>query len=180
MRRIAFVLASLTIVPVALYACSSDTKSTATSSDAGGDSATGSDGPIPDRDSSVADSGQADTSMAVAIRCTQAEFDQKAGAGGGDFTSFGGADISFPTTAAPAQYVNHCVKAKVGSNITFAGSFASHPLVPAGGDTPTPIPSQSADADGGAVSFAVPNKGTYGFQCGFHPSIMFGAIQVIP
>lgn len=166
MRRLMFVLASVLIVPGVLYACSSDTKPAATNGDAGGDGAT--------------ESGQADTSMAAPIRCTQAEFDQKAGAGGGDFTSFGGADISFPTTSAPAQYINHCIKVKVGSNITFAGSFASHPLVPSGGDTPTPIPSQSTDVDGGAVSFDVPNKGTYGFQCGSHPSIMFGAIQVVP
>ncbi len=180
MHRVVFVVSCLVIVPVALYACSSDTKSTASNGDAGGDGATEGDSSVVDHDSSVMDGGQADTSTAAAVRCTQAEFDQMNGPGGGDFTSFGGADISFPTTAAPAQYVNHCVKVKVGANITFAGSFASHPLVPSGGDTPSPIPSQSTDVDGGAVSFDVPNKGTYGFECGFHPSIMFGAIQVVP
>ena len=176
MRRVISVFASIVVIPSVLYACSSDSKSSAPAGDGGevkSDAATASD-------SSVPDTGSADTSVAAAIRCTQAEFDQKAGAGGGDFTAFGGADISFPTTAAPTQYVNHCIKVKVGSNITFAGSFASHPLVPAGGDVPTPIPSQSSDVDGGAVSFGVPAKGTYGFECGKHPAIMFGAIQVIP
>jgi plastocyanin len=169
-------LVALAAPSAALYGCSSSTTSppAAPTAEAGTDAATGDAAPV------TPDAGGADTSTAVAIRCTQAEFDQKAGTGGGDFTGFGGADISFPTSGAPAQYINHCVKVKVGANVTWAGSFSSHPLQPAGGDTPTPIPSQSTDTDAGAVSVIMTTAGTYGFECGFHPTIMFGAVQVVP
>jgi plastocyanin len=171
-----FPFASLLVAAASVYACSSSTTAApaAPTGEAGTDAATG------DATPAAPDAGGADTSTPLAIRCTQAEFDQKAGTGGGDFTGFGGADISFPTTGAPAQYVNHCVKVKVGANVTWAGSFSSHPLMPAGGDTPTPIPSQSTDPDGGAVSVIMTTAGTFGFECGFHPSIMFGAVQVVP
>jgi plastocyanin len=170
-------LVALAAPSAALYGCSSSTASApaAPVAEGGTDAATGDAAPV------TSDAGAgADTSTAIAIRCTKAEFDQKAGTGGGDFTGFGGADISFPTTAAPAQYTNHCIKVKVGANVTWAGSFSSHPLQPAGGDTPTPIPSQSADTDAGAVSVVMSTAGTYGFECGFHPTIMFGAVQVVP
>jgi plastocyanin len=177
MRHSFVVIASFVIAPFALYACSSSTSSPATAAtaatDAGEDSAKAEGGSTPD-------AGQADTSTAT-IHCTQADFDKPAGAGGGDFTSFGGVDISFPTGTTPMQYSNHCAKVKVGSNVTFAGSFANHPLGPsAGSPANTPIPSQAGDADGGTLSFDVPNAGTFGFECQFHPTIMFGAIQVVP
>lgn len=158
-----------------LYACSSSTTATPATpvAEAGAEAATSDAAPT------TPEAG-ADTSAAIAVRCTQAEFDQKAGTGGGDFTGFGGADISFPTAGAPAQYTNHCVKVKVGSKVTFAGTFSSHPLEPAGGDNPTPIPSQSTDPAGGAFTFTVATAGTFGFECAFHPTIMFGAIQVVP
>jgi plastocyanin len=180
MRHSFFVLASFVLAPFSVYACSSSTSTPASAAtDAGADSATG-DSAAP-QDGSMPDAGQADTSPVAVIHCTQADFDKPAGAGGGDFTSFGGVDISFPTSAAPMQYSNHCAKVKVGSSVTFAGSFASHPLGPSpGAPANTPIPSQSTDTDAGAVTFPVPNAGTFGFECGFHPSIMFGALQVVP
>lgn len=174
MRRILFVLASLVAVPAGIYACSSDDSKTATPSNTDSGTVTPEGGGT--------DSAKPDTSTPAPgqIRCTQADFDQTAGAGGGDFTAFPGADISFPTDATPAQYINHCVKVKVGSQITFAGSFSKHPLQPSGGDTPTPITAQSADTDGGAVTFTVTTPGKFGFECNFHPDTMFGAVQVVP
>ena len=88
--------------------------------------------------------------------------------------------ITFPMGGGPMQYTNRCAKVKLGSMVTFTGSFASHPLAPAGGDPGTQIPSQNADPPGGSVSFTVSTKGTFGYHCGFHPSDMFGAIQVVP
>ncbi|MDB4937962.1 MAG: hypothetical protein JWP87_4934, partial [Labilithrix sp.] len=41
-------------------------------------------------------------------------------------------------------------------------------------------PSVNADPDGGAVSVTFTTKGTFGYQCNFHPSLMFGAVQVVP
>ena len=45
---------------------------------------------------------------------------------------------------------------------------------------PTPIVLTSTDPDGGSVVVTLPAKGTYGYECMFHPSLMFGAIQVVP
>ena len=172
--------ASLILATAALNTCTSACSSSTASTPATPAAEAGADAAASDATPATPDAGAPDTSTAIAVRCTQAEFDQKAGTGGGDFTGFGGADISFPTTGAPAQYTNHCVKVKVGSNVTWAGSFSSHPLQPAGGDTPTPIPSQSTDPAAGAVSVVMSTAGTYGFECGFHPTIMFGAVQVVP
>jgi plastocyanin len=179
MRRTLFVLASLVAVPAGIYACSSDdTPATTAGTDSGTATPDGGGG----TDSAKVDSSQADTSTPAPgqVLCTQAEFDKVAGPGGGDFTAFPGADITFPTDAIPAQYTNHCVKVKVGSKVTFAGSFTNHPLEPMGGDTPTPITAQSADTDGGAVSVTFTTQGKFGFQCNFHPNIMFGGVQVVP
>jgi plastocyanin len=174
MRRQLLALASILVVPAALYACSDDDKTTSSPAEAG----------APTPEAGAQDTSMPDTAMptngVIAGGCTQADFDKTAGAGGGDFTSFPGVDISFPANGAPAQYTNRCAKVKVGSTVTFAGSFTSHPLEPKDGDKPTPIPSQSTDTDAGAISFKVTAKGTFGYQCNFHPSIMFGAIQVVP
>ena len=99
---------------------------------------------------------------------------------GGDFTVQTNVDVTFPTGSTPAQYTNRCAKVKVGSTVTFKGSFSNHPLQPTGGDVPTPILLTSTDADGGSVVVTMPVKGTYGYECMFHPSIMLGAIQVVP
>jgi plastocyanin len=178
MRRTILALASILVVPAFIYACGEDdddAKGTTTPA-----TEAGNEGASPTVEAGSPDTAQPDTTAPSALRCTQAELDKAAGAGGGDFTAFPGADITFPTAGAPAQYTNHCVKVKVGSKVTWAGSFASHPLAPNGGDTPNPIPSQSADVDGGAVSITFTAKGTFGFECSFHPSIMFGAVQVVP
>ena len=112
--------------------------------------------------------------------CSQADFDAPAGANGGDLTAQANVEITFPTGPAPAQYTNRCAKVKVGTTVTFKGSFFNHPLQPNGGDIPTSIVLQSTDPDGGSLVVAMPAKGTYGYECMFHPSLMFGAIQVVP
>ena len=180
--------AVLVLVPAALYACGDDDDDGGSTStvDSGSDTATS----APDgggKDASVADSSKADTSTpdtsmpdtstVVAVRCTQAEFDAVAGPNGGDHTGTGGVDISFPFTPTPAQYTQRCAKVKVGSSVTFAGSFANHPLEANGGDKPSPIASTNT---GAVLTFTVPNAGTFGYQCAFHPGSMFGAIQVVP
>jgi len=166
MGRKLFVAASLVAVPAAVLACGSDT-APATTTVSGVDASSDGNPVTPD-------SGHVDTGSASGVRCTQAEFDQ------GDFTAMTAVEITFPTDSAPAQYTNRCAKVKVGTVVTFSGSFSSHPLEPRGGDTPTPIPSQTMDVAGGGLDVTMTTAGTYGFECAFHPTIMFGAIQVVP
>jgi len=187
MRRLIAILASLTFVPVGLYACGSDDSTSSTPSDK--DAGRGSDTSAPpkadggggsDVSTGADTSTTPDTSTSSPVRCTQAEFDSPAGVGGGDFTTFGGVDISFPMGAAPEQYSNHCAKVKVGASITFAGKFSSHPLASQGGDTPSPIPPTNTDPTSGTITFSVTKAGTFGYACTLHSGTMFGAIQVVP
>jgi plastocyanin len=83
--------------------------------------------------------------------------------------------VTFPTTAAPAQYQPACVTIAVGQSLTFNGSFTNHPLVQAGGDPSVFITSTSS---GSTATFGFPVGGTYGFQCSNHPSVMKGAVFV--
>jgi plastocyanin len=177
MRRVLLALASLAALPVAF----------AFSACAGDDPAA--PGPKPLSDAAVPETAPADTSTAdtgetgtgvVVGGCSQADFAAPAGANGGDLTGQAAVEITFPTGAAPAQYGNRCPRVKAGTVVTFKGSFFNHPLQPNGGDTPTPIVLQNSDPDGGSLAVTMPAKGTYGYECMFHPSLMFGAIQVVP
>lgn len=171
MRRVLLGLVSIAALPFAFYACAGDEPAAP--------------GPKPLFDAAIPETAPPEAGVVadagpLVKGCSQADFDAPANADGGDFTAQAGVEITFPTGVAPAQYTNRCVKVKVGSQITFAGSFVNHPLEAQGGDTPSPIPTQSADVDGGALSFVVSTAGTFGFQCNFHPTSMFGAIQVVP
>jgi plastocyanin len=86
--------------------------------------------------------------------------------------------IQGPADSAPVQFTPNCMKVHAGQSVIFQqADFSNHPLMPANGDTPNPIVLTSS---GTTVTFAFPNAGTYGFECEFHPSIMFGAIEVTP
>ena len=93
-----------------------------------------------------------------------------------DLTAQTATTITFPTGASPAQYSQPCIKVKVGTAITFSGSFSSHPLGPSGGDTPNPI---TAGSSGTSATFTATAVGTFGYHCGFHPTVMLGAIEVV-
>jgi plastocyanin len=195
MRRIAIVLATLAVGPVALYACAEESGTVPGPK------------PLPTSDASPAvDSGAdatpgdangtkdaADAKTPPAIRCSEAELDAPcdlAGGTGGNCVAETEIPIDFNVGAAPAQYTNHCVKVKTGTVIVFRGSFFQHPLEPAGGDTPTPIPrlvpatagDEPAAGDAGKPETRVTTSaaGTFGFQCVYHPVSMFGAVRVVP
>jgi plastocyanin len=167
MRRVLLGLLSLALVPVA-FACAGDDPAAP--------------GPKPLSDAAVAEtSAPVDTGTGVRVGgCSQADFDAPAGANGGDLTAQATVEITFPTTSTPAQYGNRCPKVKAGTVVTWKGSFVDHPLEPNGGDTPTPIVLQNSDPDGGSLAVTMTAKGTYGYECAFHPALMFGAIQVVP
>ena len=142
MRFHALALVSV-IVPCALAACSDDATSSSTTTTVDGGATSSPDaGPVAPTDGGEPPATDAapDAPSGPAIRCTQAEFDKVAGAGGGDFTGFPGADISFFFTGAPQQYVNHCVKVKVGSDATHAGGRGGSRLTPTGRPALTPPP----------------------------------------
>jgi hypothetical protein len=63
-----------------------------------------------------------------------------------------------------------CVQIKMGQNICWDGDLSVHPLVPLGGDIPTPI---------GPACATFNQTGSYGYHCAVHPN-MQGAVQVVP
>jgi plastocyanin len=180
MRRFLLLVASLAL-PVVLYACASDDDTPPGPKNLGGvDSSTPTDGGVDSPAETAADA-PIDQATPNPLRCTQAQFDAPAGAAGGDHTAVASPiPVTFPLVPDAAQYTKNCIKVKVGATVTFAGNFVDHPLEPNGGDVPTPIPVQSTEPDGGLVTITMTKAGTYGYQCDFHPSSMFGAIQVVP
>lgn len=182
---VSFVLAA----SAAAYACSSDdtTATPATTADAGSDAGGAADTGTAADSGNVTDAGTVDTGIdagPVPIACTEAELDAPTAdfrgtdAGG---QGAGGADISFPNDDAPAQYVNRCVKIKVGQTVTFAGAFAKHPLQAFGGDSPSPIPAlTNVTPDAGVLEVTFTTAGEFGFRCNFHPNFMRGAVKVVP
>jgi hypothetical protein len=87
------------------------------------------------------------------------------------------ADRALNFVGALANQAERCMKVKAGTSVCFStSSFATHPLIPFGGDTPNPIPSKSEGTDI-CVGFLTP--GLFGYKCNVHPT-MTGAIWVVP
>jgi plastocyanin len=68
----------------------------------------------------------------------------------------------------------HCMLIHAGQSVTWSGDFTVHPIVPQGGDVPTPV---TAVNSGVVDTVTFPNAGTYGYQCTIH-GYMTGAIKV--
>jgi plastocyanin len=154
----------LLIVP----ACSDDAKQSVGLVDAG---------PASKGDAAPSSSGSSSGSSGAPLpplRCTDAEL------AANDKTDGGALTLVFTTGAEPVQYSNRCSTVKVGATVVFSGSFKNHPLEPAGGDRPSPIPHVTADAPGMRLEVPMTTAGTFGFECEFHPELMFGAIRVVP
>lgn len=125
------------------------------------------------------------------LRCSEDELSRPcddADGLGGDCRDRAVVEIEFNMTAAPDQYTNHCLTVSPGAMVVFSGSFFQHPLEPAGGDTPSPIPAfwpKKVDEDAPAgtsgrpeVRVQLADPGTYGYQCTYHPIQMYGVIRV--
>ena len=171
-RHFAALVLSFVVVPVALFACGDD------------DSQPGPKDASAPEAGPVADTSVADTSVvdAAAVgQCTTADFDKAANANGGDLTGQTAVMITFPTGASAGQYTNRCAKVKMGTVVTFVGSFMNHPLERNGGDPGTPIPMLTiTDTDAGGLPITFATAGTFGFECMYHPMIMYGAVKVVP
>ncbi len=185
MRRILLVSAFLLGSAALALGCSGDDSSTdgGTSDSGGGNDSGGNDSGTVDSgggDSGMVDSGGGDSG-------TTDSGAQDAGYDGGTVnacTTFtvktkpnDTRQITFPNGASPAQYSPACLEIKSGQSVTWSGSFSNHPLEPGGGTSNSPI---QVTSNGSTVTFTFPNAGTYGFNCGIHPGIMFGAVHVIP
>ena len=121
----------------------------------------------PDTTPDVMADAVGDVNPTVVNLCTVFEDRTAAGADRG---------ISFAPTL-PTD-VERCMKVKVGQAVTFTtSSFGTHPLIPSGGDTPTPIRAQRFT--GTVEAFLFPSVGVFGYKCDAHPT-MLGAIQVVP
>jgi plastocyanin len=148
--------------------------SSGTDNGGGGDSSasdSGGGGDSSASDSGAGDAADGEAGPAAINGCRPNDFV--------DQTDGGTPTITFPTTAAPAQYTPPCVKIKAGQSVMWSGAFANHPLNPTAGvgSANNPI---TATSSGTSVTFAFPNAGTFAFNCGFHPTTMLGVIEVVP
>ena len=76
-----------------------------------------------------------------------------------------------------ATEAERCMKVKAGTSVCFSTtSFATHPLVAAGGDRPNPIPTET---NGTSICVGFLTPGVFGYKCNVHPT-MTGAIWVVP
>jgi plastocyanin len=173
-RSLFGVLAAL-VVPAFAYACSSAVPTPGTAIDGG---AAGRDASAEVEAGALPEASSETGATTPPVRCTPSELDATPGPMGGDNTSSADVEITFPQGPGPDQYTQHCIKVRLGARVTFTGSFQNHPLEPNGGDVPSPIPARTQAGTSLAVVFAT--AGTFGFECSFHPAVMFGAIQVVP
>jgi plastocyanin len=66
---------------------------------------------------------------------------------------------------------------KAGQTVTWSGDFSDHPFEPMPAVPDDPIMDVTS---GTTTSVTFPDAGTFGFDCAMHPSIMHGAIEVVP
>lgn len=92
--------------------------------------------------------------------------------------SAGGVTIQFPMDATVQQYSPACVTVHVGAKVTWEGSFMNHPLAPGPqGTLNNPILLTST---GLSATFTFPMTGSFGFQSAADPTMMQGAVFVVP
>jgi plastocyanin len=78
----------------------------------------------------------------------------------------------------------NCLAVAAGQQVTFTGSFTTHPLAPgaaasAGGGAGSPNNPIQSMTSGNTVTFTFPTAGTYPYFCSAHQNLgMYGAIQV--
>ena len=166
----------LCFLPAAALACSSTSSS---SSDGGlaeaGDAAS---------TDATADGAASDAGTDAAVNgCTEADF------AANDHTAAADTRIvQAPNDALPLQFAPHCMRVKVNQTITWQGDLADHPIsyvVKAASGTAAPdaaslfvvgLPDGSPNQNTATMGQA----GTIAFKCDNHPTVMFGAVQVVP
>ena len=160
----------------ALAACSSGSSSPA----GGGDASTNDAGSI---DGSIAD-GALDTGIDAAPPngCSAADF------AANDHTPDNDARIiQGPIDATAAQYAPHCMRIKVGQNVTWKSDFTHHPLNvtyvadrDASADASTVVVIGGPDGSNDIETVTPGQTGRLLFACDAHPAVMFGAVEIVP
>jgi plastocyanin len=168
----------LCFLPAAALACSSTSSSPSDGGLAEAGDAASTDAAA---DGSPADAG-ADGTTAV-NGCTEADF------AASDHTA--AADpriVQAPNDALPVQFTPQCMRVKVGQTITWQGDLAAHPIsyvVTAASGVQVAdasslfvvgLPDGSPNQNTGTMG----QPGTIAFKCDNHPTVMFGAVQVVP
>jgi plastocyanin len=145
------------VLGLGLGACSDDNGTGApTGSDGGVDAGGG-------QDSGGGDGG-GDSGAAEAVNgCTT--FEDRTAEGANRTLTW-----DFSITTSP----DRCIRVKAGQTVTWEGSLEAHPLLPSGGDSPSPV--SGVDTTTGEVTF--PSAGTFGYVCDVHPA-MLGAVEVV-
>lgn len=91
--------------------------------------------------------------------------------------------VNFGSTLGDS-YSPNCLAVAAGQQVTFTGSFTTHPLAPgaaasAGGAAGSPNNPIQNMTSGNTVTFTFPTAGTYPYLCSVHQALgMYGAIQV--
>jgi plastocyanin len=91
--------------------------------------------------------------------------------------------VQGPPGVAPQQYVPNCIRIKAGQTVTFTGDNGHHPVdtFEVSGGMPFPILTGSQASDAGTTfTVTVSDPGVVRFNCDVHPSIMSGAIEIVP
>jgi plastocyanin len=162
--------------PVLALACSS-------SSSSPGDGGLAEAGDATTPLDAASDGAPADAGEDASVNgCTPADF------AANDHTAAGDPRvIQAPNDATPAQFLPRCMRVKVNQTVTWQGDLADHPIsytitARAGGDAgdagstfvqglPDGAPTQNTGTMGQPATIA--------FRCDNHPSVMFGAVDVV-
>jgi hypothetical protein len=95
--------------------------------------------------------------------------------------------ILAPEGPEPAQFSPRCMRVRIGQTITWKGDLKSHPIsyklvsTAQGGFGDAGSTFVIGDADGGATQDTARSDEplTMAFTCDDHPTIMFGAVDVV-
>jgi plastocyanin len=157
--------AAVIVTALAITGCSSSSSSPSEDVDASTqmDSGTASD--------AVADTGAPDAPATPVNGCGPTQFAASDHSAASDPRA-----ISFATTSTPVQFSPNCMSIKAGQTVTWNGDFTDHPLEPTTANT-NPIMDVTS---GTTTTVTFPAAGVFGYDCANHPSIMLGAIQVVP
>ena len=131
-----------------------------------------------DGSSSAVDAGH-DAAPLVVEGCAEADF------AASDETPAGAARlVQVPTAQAPSPFTPRCMRVKVGQTVTFRGDLASHPLdfdvTLLGGPGTAKYTLSGPDGSANENTVTVLNQGYVTYKCANHPTVMRGAVQVVP